>query len=344
MTLAHGGNLAAASIAFGIPRGDWIDLSTGISPWPWPVPTVPEAVWQRLPEEGDGLLASAAQYYQCDPAQLLAVPGSQHTIRALPALWPAATVALPAWGYGEHHLAWQGAGHRALVYRDRDELRALVASGAAHHALVINPNNPSTALTDPAELARLAAMLAGRGGQLVVDEAFMDPHPGLSLIPRRPRNALVLRSLGKFFGLAGARLGFAVAEPHLVARLAAAMNPWAVSHPARWVGALALGDRAWQEDQRRRLDLASRAWLATLGAIAPALPWRRATLFISAECPWGYGEALFRAAGAEGLLVRLAGPVAGRGMVRLGLPGDYQLYQAKARLQRALERLTCKTR
>lgn len=341
MNLAHGGNLAAASRAFRIPRGDWIDLSTGISPWSWPVPTVPDAVWQRLPEDGDELPATAAQYYHCDAAQLLAVPGSQHAIRALPALWPAATVALPAWGYREHHLAWQGAGHRALIYRDFDDLRALVANGAARHALVINPNNPSSALADPAELVGLAATLAARGGQLVVDEAFMDPQPQLSLIPHRPGNALVLRSLGKFFGLAGVRLGFVVAEPHLLERLAAAMNPWAVSHPARWAGAGALADRAWQAHQRRRLDLASRAWLATLAAVVPALRWRQAALFISAECTWRYGEALFRAAGAEGLLVRLAGPVAGRGTVRLGLPGDNQLDEAKARLQRALERLTC---
>jgi len=320
MALIHGGNLIQASAEFGIPLAEWIDLSTGISPWSWPVPPVPEAVWQRLPEDGDGLLETAAGYYGCDAAQLLALPGSQHAVRHLPALWPAAPVALPLWGYREHHHGWQLAGHEPVFYRDGAHLRTLVAQGAVRHALVINPSNPTAAITDTGLLCELAAGLARRDGQLVVDEAFMDPHPAESLIPRRPANAVVLRSLGKFFGLAGIRLGFAVAEPALVARLAQDMNPWAVSHPARWIGARALADRDWHGAQRRRLEDASLRWRAAVAERLPELCWRRAAHFISAETDWAAAQGLYRAAARRGLLLRLMGPLQDRGTLRLGLP------------------------
>lgn len=330
MTLIHGGNLGLASREFGIPLPDWIDLSTGISPWCWPVPAVPEAVWQRLPEEDDDLLASAADYYHCNPATLLAVPGSQHAIRQLPRLLPAATVALPLWGYQEHHHAWQLAGHSAVIYRDIHHLHQLASDGAVTHAVVINPNNPTTELIDRPVLEHLAGVLTGHGGLLLVDEAFMDPHPQQSLIPQRPAGVAVLRSVGKFFGLAGVRLGFVVADPALIQQLGSGMNPWSVSHPARWIGSRALADRAWQQQQRQRLDLHSRQWLEAVQALLPALPWRRAAHFISAATEWEQAQRLYRAAAQRGLLLRLMGPNSRRGLLRLGLP-------AAAQQQRALD-------
>lgn len=337
MGLIHGGNLAAASREFGAPAAGWIDLSTGISPWSWPVPPVPDAVWQRLPENDDGLLDSAAAYYRCAAGNLLAVPGSQHAIRQLPTLWPPGPVALPLWGYREHHHAWQLAGHRPLIYRDAGELRRLVATGAVHHALVINPSNPTAEMTDTRLLTELAAGLASRDGRLVVDEAFIDADPGLSLIPYRPANAVVLRSLGKFFGLAGVRLGFVAAEAALIAPLRDGMNPWSVSHPARWIGSRALADSAWQQAQRQRLEDCSRRWLDTLAALFPALPWRRTAHFISAETAWPQARDLYRAAGRLGLLLRLMGPVDQRGVLRLGLPASEQWSRSVDTLQQIKE-------
>ncbi|MFA5630099.1 MAG: threonine-phosphate decarboxylase CobD [Porticoccaceae bacterium] len=328
MALIHGGNLIQASAEFGIPPAEWIDVSTGISPWSWPVPPVPESVWQRLPEDGDGLLETAAGYYGCDAAQLLALPGSQHGVRHLPALWPAAPVALPLWGYREHQHAWQLAGHEPVFYRDGAHLRALVAQGAVRHVLVINPNNPSADVLDSKVLRHLADELAESNGQLVVDEAFMDPHPEHSLISSRPANTVILRSLGKFFGLAGIRLGFAVAEPALVARLAQDMNPWAVSHPARWIGGRALADRNWHGAQRRRLEDAAQRWQAVLAALFPELDWRRAAHFISAETEWAEAQGIYRAAARRGLLMRLLGPLEDRGMLRLGLPAPQHWQRA----------------
>lgn len=336
MSLIHGGNLRRASVEFGIPVDAWIDLSTGISPWSWPVPAVPELVWQRLPEEDDGLLASAAAYYNCPADTLLAIPGSQFAISRLPSLFPHGTVALPHWGYREHHRAWQQAGHRVVEYLNADHLQELVASGTAVHAVAINPNNPDTSLLAPSLLQNLAAALAQHGGQLVVDEAFMDPHPECSLIPRRSTNTVILRSFGKFFGLAGMRLGFAVAGPELLAGLASGLDPWAVNHPARWLACQALADHNWHAQQRRRLEARSTLWHEQLQRLFPDLNWRRCALFVSAETR--LAPALFQHSARRGLLLRLHDDRS-TPLIRAGLPAERHWTRALALLDEVGRRL-----
>lgn len=330
MALIHGGNLTRASREFGIPVADWLDLSTGISPWSWPVPPVPEPVWRRLPEDSDDLAAVAAACYGCRREQVLPVPGSQYALQQLPALLPATTVALPLWGYGEHLAAWQRAGHRIHRYRNEEELTALVADGDCRHGVVINPGNPTAQTLAPARLRRLASLLAEREGWLLVDEAFMDSRPALSLAGEIEPGLVVLRSLGKFFGLAGVRLGFALAEPGLLARLAADLPPWAVSHPARWVGAGALADLAWQQRQRTRMVSLASTWHRDLQALLPALSFQACDFFASGTGPWALCRRLYRQAGERGLLLRLLGPEEDVGMVRLGLPAPDRRQQALA--------------
>lgn len=244
--LEHGGRLGEAARRFGIPRGDWLELSTGIAPWPYPLPPVPAEVWQRLPEDDDGLEDTARDYYGAE--HLLTLPGSQAAIQALPKLFPPGRVALPAPLYAEHPAAWLAAGHTPVAW-----------DAPANYAVVCNPNNPTGQRYGRAELLDRAA----RVQLLVIDEAFLDAMPGESLIDCAADNIVVLRSLGKFFGLAGARVGFAFSAPDLLARLQEALGPWAVSHPARWAARLALADRAWQAEQRTRLKAAA-ARLATL--------------------------------------------------------------------------------
>lgn len=240
----HGGRLLAASRLHGIRLEAWLDLSTGVSPWPYPASGVPEASWARLPEVDDALLAAARRHLGT-PA-VLPVAGTQAAIRALPRLRRPSTVAVPHPGYGEHPEAWRRAGH-------------LVIPLPPHHlpdgvdvAVVVNPNNPTGHHHSPDVLLDLADCLARRGGWLVVDEAFTDPLDR-SLSGAGPRPGLVvLRSLGKFFGLPGARVGFVAAEEPLLRALAAELGPWTVAGPSRALAATALGDAAWQERQRRR--------------------------------------------------------------------------------------------
>ncbi len=244
--LEHGGRLRAAAERYRIPLADWVDLSTGINPSAYPVPALPPEAWQRLPEPNDGLEAAAEAYY--GSAGLLPVAGSQAAIQALPACFAPGRVVTLAPTYAEHPHAWREHQVRALPAEAID-----AAVDSADTLLLVQPNNPDAQRFPCGQLLAWRARLAARGGRLIVDEAFLDAEPGDSLVPLAGDPGLVvLRSVGKFFGLAGARVGFVFAEPALLARLADRLGPWAVSGPARAVTAAALADRAWQADARQR--------------------------------------------------------------------------------------------
>lgn len=234
---------------YGIPLADWLDLSTGINPNGWPVPEVPPSCWARLPEDDDSLEQTAREYY--DAEYVLPVAGSQAAIQALPRLRQPGCVAVLDPGYAEHAHAWRRAGHAvsAVSMQQVDE-----AVQRADVLVLIHPNNPTGARFSVDRLLAWHRQLAARGGWLIVDEAFMDVTPGHSLCPYSAREGLiVLRSLGKFFGLAGARVGFTCASPELLAQLHTLLGPWTVNGPARRVAAAALSDRAWQDAARQRL-------------------------------------------------------------------------------------------
>lgn len=268
--LDHGGRLREAAAHYDIPLADWLDLSTGINPQGWPVPPLPAAAWQRLPEDNDGLEAAAATYY--GNANLLPVAGSQAAIQWLPALLPRAAVACIAPLYNEHPQAWQRAGHKLRFLQNATLPRALAA--ATPYVLLCNPNNP-TADRHPRELAvDAAAQLKKRGGWLIVDEAFIDATPEHSLTPLAGTadapNLIVFRSLGKFFGLAGLRVGFLFAAPELLTKMADAIGPWAIAGPSRAAATLALADNAWQTATRQHLQADGerlRQLLAPLGEV-----------------------------------------------------------------------------
>lgn len=258
--LEHGGRLRQAAQRYGIPITDWLDLSTGISPRGWPVPELPRAVWSRLPEDQDGLEEAARAYYGAE--QLLIVAGSQAAIQALPRLRSRARVSVIDPGYFEHAHAWRRAGHRVTPVAAEYLEDALPTSDVL---VLIHPNNPTGARFPLDKLLAWHDRIEARGGWLVVDEAFMDTTPETSLARFCPRSGLiVLRSLGKFFGLAGARVGFVFAQPQLLEKLDALLGPWAVSSPARWIAAKALADPDWQQDNRRHLTAAGERLKALL--------------------------------------------------------------------------------
>ena len=256
MTLAlppilHGGNLDEARGRYPQAPAPWIDLSTGINPWPWPVPALADEARTALPTKRAlaALEAAAAAYYGApDPALVVAVPGTQAAIQWLPRLMPPAEVTVLGPTYAEHARGWTLAGHRVETATTLD---ALDGPGTA---ILINPNNPTGLMVAPATLLDLAATKAATGGHLVVDEAFADVAPQLSLAAFGGRPGLVLlRSFGKFFGLAGIRLGFVIAPADIAMRLREAIGPWAVSGEALAIGRAAFEDRAWQEAMRHHL-------------------------------------------------------------------------------------------
>ena len=255
----HGGNLQTLMANFGGTRADWLDVSTGIAPYAYPLPAMPLAVLQHLPHPTPEFLAVAASYYGSN--QLLPVAGSQAAICALPQLRAACKVGVLRASYAEHAWRWQQAGH-TVISLAADEI--LAAAEYLDVLILVNPNNPDGHCWSREELLALHASLARRGGWLIVDEAFIDVKASQSLCSDAGLVGLiVLRSVGKFFALAGVRLGFVFASAELRQRLAQWLGPWTVSGPALWAGELALADVAWQQIQRERL-LQDAQWLRPL--------------------------------------------------------------------------------
>jgi cobalamin biosynthesis protein CobC len=310
--LEHGGRLHRAAREYGIPVEQWLDLSTGISPFGWPVPEIPASVWQRLPDDDDGLIDTASAYYEAP--HVLPVAGSQAAIQALPLLRDACRVGIIAPGYAEHAHAWQRAGHRV----ERHAAEVLLANPQQWDVIVlVHPNNPGGERFDLHALLGLHADLAARGGWLVVDEAFMDVTPADSLCAYSNRDGLiVLRSVGKFFGLAGARAGFVCATPALLRVLQEKLGPWTLSGPSRYVLQRALADRAWHAQARTRLTSTS-ARLAALLAGHRLEPAAGCAMF--QWCRHDAATLLHRSLAKAGILTRLFDDVPS---VRFGLPPD----------------------
>ncbi len=248
----HGGDLDVASVRFGEPVGGWLDLSTGINPNPYPVSAVAAADLARLPGSAAlarlGAIARGA-YGLAENVSLAATPGSEIAIRLLPHAAPPGSVAIVAPTYGSHGEAWRAAGRQVA---DVVSIEAVPMDAAI--VVLANPNNPDGRIVSPATLAVLARRLADRNGLLVVDEAFADVAPAISLAPQLvDTSALILRSLGKFYGLPGLRLGFAAGPGAVIARLRTLLGDWPVSAPAIALGGEALADNAWRHETRRRL-------------------------------------------------------------------------------------------
>ena len=314
--LEHGGRLRAAARDYGIAESEWLDLSTGIAPWAWPIAPIAPQAWARLPETDDGLEQAACAYY--DAPQVLPVPGSQAAIQALPRLRGAGKVGVLSPCYAEHAQAWRSAG---FLVREVLEHEVDYFLDSFTVLVVVNPNNPTGLNLTPEQLLKWHARLAERGGWLVVDEAFMDNTPGLSLAAETWRTGLiVLRSFGKFFGLAGARLGFVLAEPHLLKLLAKDIGPWAVSGPTRELGTVCLRDTDGHYQQRRRTDQASQR-LVQLLTRHDLTPHGGCALFQWLVTP--RASALYEFCARRGILLRLfldEGPH--HSSLRLGLPRD----------------------
>ena len=225
-----------------------MDLSTGINPVPYPVGNIKPEAWTRLPDTGAlaALEAAARAYYGVpDAAAMVAAPGTQALIQLLPRLMPATRVAVLGPTYTEHAHCWRAAGHDV----DTVPLDAAPPDGAGL-AVAVHPNNPDGHVHDVERLLAWAA----QGRHLVIDEAFTDTLPEQSAVRYTgPEGPIVLRSFGKFFGLAGLRLGFAITDPETAGGLAAALGPWSVPGPALEIGARTLADREWIAETRRRL-------------------------------------------------------------------------------------------
>jgi len=324
--LEHGGNLDDAARRYGLPPEAWLDLSTGINPHPYPVPALPANIWHQLPQQDAALLQAAQAYY--GTAALLPVAGTQAAIQALPRLRIRARVAVAAPSYAEHAHRWTVAGH---AVREVPYARLAGAVDDCDVMVVCNPNNPTGEAIAPDLLLRWAARLGARGGWLIVDEAYADATPAYGLAQALaatssawPAGLIVLRSIGKFFGLAGLRLGFVLARDALLARLADMAGPWSVSGPAQRIGAAALADTDWQATMRARLQADGERLQGSLAAHGMATSGCALFRYWPHAAPDAFADHM----AARGIWIRRFAHG-----VRLGLPPDERGWQ---RLQAAL--------
>ena len=319
--LLHGGDLGAARRLFPGAPAPFIDLSTGINPNRFPLPPFSADLFARLPEPAAAaaVAAAAARAYGAPSAgHVVLAPGTQILLPLVAGLVRPCRAAVVVPTYAEHARA------AALVGHDVEAIREIDGCRDAGLVMVGNPNNPDGRLHARAALLGLAKDLRRRGGLLVVDEAFMDVGPPNASLAADVScgNVVVLRSFGKFFGLAGIRLGFALCAPAIAMRLAAALGPWAVSAPALAVAAKALADAAWRERTRRRLERAAKRLDAILaGSDIDILGGT--SLFRLARTP--EAGALFHHLGRAGILVR-AFPD-NPSWLRFGLPANKREWQ-----------------
>jgi cobalamin biosynthetic protein CobC len=230
----HGGGLDAAVRQYGGARSNWIDLSTGINPLPYAANAVSPDAWTALPDQtaATHLIEAARRFWNVpDTVAVLAAPGASSLIANMPRLAVKGVVAIAGPTYNEHAAAFDLAGWGN--------------EGTATAQVVVHPNNPDGRVWQTNEItARLR----------IIDESFCDVTPDQSLIQQAEEpNTVILKSFGKFWGLAGLRLGFAIGDPVLIEQLKAMLGPWPVSGPALAIGAQALNDQEWAIQTRARL-------------------------------------------------------------------------------------------
>lgn len=230
----HGGGIDAAIAQYGGARADWLDLSTGINPLPYPIPTLEADAWNALPDQDatDTLEAAARKFWNVpDAASILGAPGASALIARLPLLAKTGKVRVESRTYNEHEASFRLAGWD-------------VSNTAPDARVIVSPNNPTGDYWTDTDQAPL----------LIIDESFCDLSPDKSRIDlAADAGTVILKSFGKFWGLAGLRLGFAIGDPALISKLSDALGPWPVSGPALRIGAAALTDYDWAAQTRARL-------------------------------------------------------------------------------------------
>ena len=313
-TVAHGGDLGAARRLFPGAPEPFIDLSTGINPWPYPLAHFSPTGFARLPQQDDltAIAAAAAKAYGAPSVEHVVVaPGSQILLPLIASSVSPARAIVVAPTYPELARAAALAGH------DVKTVESIAHAGDAKLVIVANPNNPDGGRFTRTALLKLAHDLRRHGGLLVVDEAFMDVAASRESLAAEVAcgNVVVLRSFGKFFGLPGLRLGFALTAPPLARLLSAVLGPWPASTPALTIGAKALADAAWIERTRKNLAKAATSLDAILaGAGLEIIGGTDLFRLVRSEA----APALFRHLGRAGIYVRTFPD--NRTWLRFGLP------------------------
>ena len=236
----HGGDLDRAIACHGGTRNGWLDLSTGINPNPYPIPQIPRSSWTALPDRiAFAAIEDAARTFWNIPedAEVVIASGASALIAAMPSIAPVGAVHVSSPTYNEHAAAF-----RAAQFHVEE---TGLPSPAARTRVVVHPNNPDGRLHD----------LSPREDCLtIIDESFADVGAASHVRHTNHASTIVLKSFGKFWGLAGLRLGFAICSAENARILRQHLGPWAASGPALIIGAQALSDHDWADETRAQLS------------------------------------------------------------------------------------------
>lgn len=326
--MVHGGNVQQAAQHYQLAVEEWLDLSTGINPFAYSDLSITHDAHTKLPYIEQGFLTAARDYYNCE--HLGVVAGSQQAIQLLPLLRERSKVAVLSPTYSEHVLSWQHAGHAVT------EIHTLDDTINYDVVVVTNPNNPTGRVIDKSTLINIHQQLQSRGGWLIVDEAFVDCNPEHSLAYLANQSGLIiLRSIGKFFGLAGLRVGFVIAEAVFIKRLSQLVGHWPLSGAAQQITQQCLQDKDWQHAMRTQLVRQSQQ-LGVLLSQSGFVSNGQTSLF-----HWVVHEEaadIHDALAGMGILARyFPENTFSKSSLRFGLPGSDASVQ---RLQHALELIT----
>lgn len=328
--LIHGGQLEKQVQKYRISREQWLDLSTGISPYSYPTDNIPKSYWHRLPEITQSFSDAVSNYYGC--SNFLACSGSQAAIQVVPKLckeshFKSAKVWLPEIGYKEHQKHWQRNNFSVVPYtqlpsKDQLSLNCIV--------VVINPNNPTGETYDPSILLDLASQLQEVNGLLIVDEAFIETNRQNSITVKAEefKNLVVMRSLGKFFGLAGARLGFVFASNAWLDKLRRELGEWPVAGPTLFLAEAALSDKQWQFLQTSKLKKQSELLGKLLNTFFQVTP-TGTLLFQTVQVASAQG--VFEMLCQQGIYVRLTDD---KKALRFGIPDSIGFLRLKKALSK----------
>jgi len=335
LALLHGGQLSTVAKQFHIPQEQWLDLSTGIAPFSYPLVDIPVNIWQDLPTISEALIKVTQHYYGADYCWPLA--GSQQLIEKLPSLWLEKKskvdkfnkhVYLPKAGYKEHQRAWKSAGYKLHYYQK--ELPSQLQKNSV--VVVINPNNPRNDTFTVECLLTLQKECQRQQSLLIIDEAFADIFPKefsfTSQLNSNIEDVIILRSFGKFFGLAGIRIGFVCSNKYWCETIQETIGPWSINGPALYIAQKALSDKRWQQEQKIRLQEQSKRQVTLLKQYMPLRKIESNALFITLfmnNAPEVYSMLCQQA-----VYVRLTDE---KDALRVGIANEVQLKQLQQRLK-----------
>ncbi len=236
LNIQHGGDIDLAIKKYGGQRADWIDLSTGINRTSYPWQENVKVELRDLPS--NKLLrslekAASRAYKVAEDKDTAAVQGAQQIISLLPiCLKNYNSVAILGPTYNEYEKAFKSSEIKAETVSEVSKL------SSSDIAIVVNPNNP----TGKVIAEEILNDLSKKVRILIIDESFK------MFSSRRIQkfdNVIQINSLGKFFGLAGVRLGFVSGPSNFIKSVRGMLGPWPVSSIAAEIGKIALNDQAW---------------------------------------------------------------------------------------------------